>query len=523
MGGREPSHKTPAVRFLFQNFQGDMPVFRLTSAVESSYIVFTDGSKYYAKNGLTGAVEYNDVDAAEVIQYAVDKLKGIGGTVFIKSGTYVFGKSVMLWSSVHVVGEARGLSVYDIGGAHMGSNGVVIKLPKTVTHAFIVGGGSYCDNTFGDVALKNIAVDGGGIIKIGSEGECWGASPVTLENLMASFWSNYPNGSDIYAVDIWHSLHVYGRQIYTDGGPVLRLATDFKNKGWGFGNSVFEEIMSNGAPSTVPNIHVYSAGDPNKTVWNLLIFIRPQTLGGGAGFWLNGESSDVRDVTIIGANFENTPGLVLRGRVSRVFVNAHYPWNIRLCKNTSGVIPGIPIYFDGSFEYDSDGKIKVYESDCQTDGGTRATAGIPAIDTQLMMLPFLSWTYPSPASMLMNIGTVDLTKSSTSGSGAYGADNNPVRHPAIFAVVPSGTTLQPGVNTFYFYTYYAPKYTPPYPVAFKWYGWDQENLDVQTRFASFNSTCNCWQIAVDIINRSGSAVTLTNNLAMLIITYYVGW
>jgi len=489
-----------------------------------SMIVYTDGSKYYAKNGLTGAVEYNDVDAAGVIQYAVDKLKGIGGTVFIKSGTYVFSKSVMLWSSVHVVGETRGISVFDIGGTQMGSNGVVIKLPNTVTYAFIVGGGSYCGNTFGDVALKNIAVDGGGIIKIGSEGECWGASPVTLENLLASFWSNYPNGSNIYAVDIWHSLHVYGRQIYANGGPVLRLATVFKNNAWNFGNSVFEEIMSSSAPSTVPNIHVYSAGDPNKTNWNLLIFIRPQTLGSGAGFWLNGESSNVIDVTIIGANFEQTLGLILRGNVSRVFVNAHYPWGIRLCKNTSGAIPDMPIYFDGKFEYDSVGRIKVYESDCQTDGGTRVNAGMPAINVQLNMLPFLSFTYPSPASALMNVaGTVDLTKTSTSGSGVYGADNNPMRHPAILATVPAGTTLQPGVNTFYFYTYYAPKYTPPYPVAFKWSGWDQANLDVQARYVSFNSTCNCWQIAIDIINRSGSAVTLSNNLSMLIITYYVIW
>jgi hypothetical protein len=487
-------------------------------------IVYTDGNKYYVKNGLTGAVEYNDVDASNVIQYAVDKLNGLGGAVFIKSGTYVFSKSVRLWSSVHVIGEARGLSVFDIGGTHMDNNGVVIKLPKTVTHAFVVGGSNYCDNVFGDVVLKNIAVDGGGIIKIGSEGECWGASPVALENLMASFWSNYPNATDIYAVDIWHSLHVYGRQIYSAGGPVLRLATDFKNKGWGFGNDVFEEVMGHAAPSNVPNFHVYSAGDPSKTGEGLLIFIRPQTLGGGAGFWLNGESSMIRDVTIIGADLENTPGLVLRGNVDRVFINTHYPYSIRLCKNSSGKVPVMPVYFDGNFEYDSNGKIIVYESDCQTDGGARALANIPAITAQLNMLPFLSWTYPSPASVLINItGPIDLTKTSTSGSGFYGADNSPMRHPAIIARVPAGTTLQAGVNTFYLYTYFAPKYTPPYSAVSKLSGWDQADLDVQTRPTNFNTTCNCWQIAIDIINKTGSAVTLSKNLDMLIITYYVRW
>ena len=509
---------------LYKLLRDPSKIYKDIAETVASYIVFKEGNKYYTKNGSTGMIEYSDADASNVFQYVADKLKGVGGTIFVKTGTYVFSKSVRLWSGIHVIGEARGFSVFDIGGSAMGGKGVVIKLPSTVTHAFVVGGGDYCNNSFGDIVLKNIAVDGGGIIKIGSEGECWGASPVILENLLASFGSNYPNGANIYALDIWHSLHVYARQVYASGGPVLRLGTDFVNKGWGFGNSVFEEIMSLGAPSNVPNIHVYSAGDFNKTGYGLLIFIRPQTLGGGAGFWLDGETSGVRDVTIIGGNLENTPGLVLRGYVERVFADMHYPWVLRLCKNSAGRYPGLPLYFNGGIPYDSDGKIIIYESDCQTDAGTRALANPPVIGTDLSLLPFLSYTYSSPASILLNLGgTVDLTKTSTSGSGVYGADNNPMRHPALIAAIPAGTTLQPGVNTFYFYTYYAPKYTPPHPVVFKWSGWDQADLDVQVRPGSFNSTYNCWQVVVQIINRTGSAVTLSSNLAMLILTYYVRW
>jgi hypothetical protein len=487
----------------------------------ASYTVFTDGSRYYAKNGFTGQIEYSDKDASNVFQYVVDRLKGVGGMVFVRSGTYMFSRSVRLWSSVHVVGEGRGFSVIDIGGRYLNSQGVVVKLPPTVKHAFIVGGGEYCDNSFGDIVLKNIAVDGGGIVKIGSEGECWGASPVTLENLSAFYYSNYPNGSDIYALDIWHSLHVYARQVYATGGPVLRLGTDMVVKSWNFGNSVFEELFSSGTPSNVPNYHVYSAGDPNKTNWNLLIFIRPQTLGSGAGFWLNGETSDIRDVTIIGGNFEGTLGLVLRGRVSRVFADTHYPWNIRLCKNTEGRYPAYPLYYNGKLPYDSDGRVIVYESDCTTDAGTRKQAQLTDHDPS--RLPFLSFTYPSPASILLNVQDVDLTKTSVSGSGAYGADNNPMRHPAIVAKIPAGTTLNPGVNRFYFYTFYAPKYTPPYPVVYKMNGWHQANLDVQARSGSFNSTYNCWQVIVEIINRETAPVTLTSDLWMLIITYYVRW
>ena len=490
----------------------------------ASYIIYTDGKMYYAKNGDTGMIEYSDADASNVFQYVADKLKNVGGTIFVKTGTYVFSRSVRLWSGIHVIGEARGISVFDIGGAPMSSKGVVIKLPPTVTHAFVVGGGDYCNNSFGDIVLRNITVNGGGIIKIGSEGECWGASPVILENLLANFWSNYPNGSDIYALDIWHSLHIYARQIYANGGPVLRLGTDFKNKSWNFGNSVFEELFSSSAPSNVPNFHVYSGGDPNKTSWNLLIFIRPQTLGSGMGFWLDGETSNIRDVTIIGTNLEDTPGLVLRGYVSRVFADMHYPWNIRLCKNSAGKYPGLPIYFNGKIPYDSNGKIIIYESDCQTDAGTRALADLPVIGTDLKLLPFISFVYPSPASVLLHDAPdIDLTETSTSGSGVYGADNNPMRHSAVRAKVPAGITLQPGVNTFYFYTYYAPKYTPPFPAVTKWSGWNQANLDVQVRCGSFNSTYNCWQVIVEVINRETSAVTLSSDLIMLIITYYVRW
>jgi len=43
----------------------------------ASYIVFTDGTNYYAKNGSTGIIEYSDVDASKVIQYAVDNAKDI--------------------------------------------------------------------------------------------------------------------------------------------------------------------------------------------------------------------------------------------------------------------------------------------------------------------------------------------------------------------------------------------------------------------------------------------------------------
>jgi parallel beta-helix repeat protein len=52
-----------------------------------SYIIWTDGTKYYAKNGQTGQIEFSGTDASTVIQSAIDALPN-GGKIFIKAGTY---------------------------------------------------------------------------------------------------------------------------------------------------------------------------------------------------------------------------------------------------------------------------------------------------------------------------------------------------------------------------------------------------------------------------------------------------
>jgi len=75
---------------------------------ETSYIVFTDGSRYYAKNGNTGMIEYSDTNAANVIQYVVNRVaeRG-GGKVFIRAGEYLINSTINLRSGVTIEGEGR--------------------------------------------------------------------------------------------------------------------------------------------------------------------------------------------------------------------------------------------------------------------------------------------------------------------------------------------------------------------------------------------------------------------------------
>jgi hypothetical protein len=71
----------------------------------ASYIVFIKGDKCYAKNGMTGHIEFGPGDAATVIQSAINALTS-GGKIFIKAGTYVISNVVIInQSNLFFVGE----------------------------------------------------------------------------------------------------------------------------------------------------------------------------------------------------------------------------------------------------------------------------------------------------------------------------------------------------------------------------------------------------------------------------------
>jgi hypothetical protein len=90
---------------------------------QASYIVFTDGSKCYAKNGTTGMIEYFDADATKVINYAISKASDV---VFVKYGIYEIRSSINLKSGVKLVSEGavlkavgKGFHVIRIAGSNV--------------------------------------------------------------------------------------------------------------------------------------------------------------------------------------------------------------------------------------------------------------------------------------------------------------------------------------------------------------------------------------------------------------------
>ena len=72
---------------LLKDIIGKIPV-----TVTASYIVYTDGSKYYAKNGSTGVIEYSSADRYDVVKYVFSNAPDNSFIVFKLERTYTYYK-----------------------------------------------------------------------------------------------------------------------------------------------------------------------------------------------------------------------------------------------------------------------------------------------------------------------------------------------------------------------------------------------------------------------------------------------
>jgi hypothetical protein len=74
---------------------------------EASYIIFTDGTTIYARNGTTGAIDYSGTDASTVIQSAINALTN--GVIFLKNGVYDV--SSMSGASFLNIGDGKNIAL----------------------------------------------------------------------------------------------------------------------------------------------------------------------------------------------------------------------------------------------------------------------------------------------------------------------------------------------------------------------------------------------------------------------------
>ncbi len=76
---------------------------------EYSYIIYTDGNTFSAKNGFSGEVDFSGDDAARVIQAAIDAsiLETGGGTIFLQASQYHLNRAILLGHLICIKGEGQ--------------------------------------------------------------------------------------------------------------------------------------------------------------------------------------------------------------------------------------------------------------------------------------------------------------------------------------------------------------------------------------------------------------------------------
>jgi len=78
-----------------------------TLKAESSFLIWRDGSTYYAKNGSTGAIQYFGTNATTVINNAISSIP-TGGLVFLRDATYNIDGTINVVEklNINIIGES---------------------------------------------------------------------------------------------------------------------------------------------------------------------------------------------------------------------------------------------------------------------------------------------------------------------------------------------------------------------------------------------------------------------------------
>jgi len=116
-----------------------------TNSIPASYVVWTDGTIYYADAQDTGLSSYSNTDAVLVIQSAIDAVyNNGGGKIFLKKGVYQCNNSITNKPNVSLIGE--------------GINRTIIQGTSTW------GGGPLINNQGSNTEVKDITFDGNNVV-----------------------------------------------------------------------------------------------------------------------------------------------------------------------------------------------------------------------------------------------------------------------------------------------------------------------------------------------------------------------
>jgi len=286
----------------------------------ATYVVFTDGSKYYAKNGSTGLIEYSDTDASKVIQYAIDKTNALGGgIVHLRPGRYKLSTSIVMRSGVILQGE--------------GWNRQNIEPSAPETGDTI--GGTILDASAGVDAIVGSNITSGGIRDLAIDYPARGIVFGDKDVLGCAYF--HIRNVRIYkpsvrGIEVTNFQYLRIDQLYIidvpGGSDKVAPGAWFKNdhSNWAGGNSVFTDIFIRGG-AQADGVMRFDA--INHSI-DLITIIRPQVnmwgsnnVGSGIRIVNNADPwSGAMGFNIIGADIEGAPEAAIRLEgVSQSFID----------------------------------------------------------------------------------------------------------------------------------------------------------------------------------------------------------
>ena len=113
---------------------------RLQSSIPTNYTIYKDGSTYRAETNDAGGTDYDDPDAATVIQNALSALTT--GKILIKNGTYDLRSTIVVGSNKTVMGEGKS-TILQVGAAYAAANSYVFSATSNNVFAnFVIDGNS---------------------------------------------------------------------------------------------------------------------------------------------------------------------------------------------------------------------------------------------------------------------------------------------------------------------------------------------------------------------------------------------
>jgi len=160
----------------------------------ADYIIYKEGTSYYAKNGITGKVEYSNAGLPEsgakgAIQYGLDNLSG-GGKVYLTPAKYYLSSSVEISSYGTLEGSGPSSCLFLTSGALLKDYyGSSTKFGNpAITNKDWTNGNEY-------ITIKNLRIDGNGDNQPQPQVDAsyFGTKNVTTKQMIYLISSNYCN------------------------------------------------------------------------------------------------------------------------------------------------------------------------------------------------------------------------------------------------------------------------------------------------------------------------------------------